>query len=543
MNKTFFRSISTVILMCSVMCVYSQQRDLGDIKSWLQQHPDFVLIEDTDFASAYVICDHEVTQAEYRTVMGRKRSVFPDDDLPVTTKRDDDVDESIYGRHGINVFDAMEYCNALSLKEGLTPCYTLVKKDNYGKETHDNYWWTVRWNQTANGYRLPTHNEWMYAARGGNKSKGYKYAGSDNINDVAWYAGNSNGKIQPVKQKKPNELGLYDMIGNAWEWCYNTVLLFNNYGGSGTETSLCGYCFLNSAPDSIEDAYKEWGGRDGEIQGGFRVVRNAAAPRKVYASAAEYIFVEGNNMVSPFYICDHEVTQAEFRTVMNGYNPSYRYIAENVPVNYVSWHDAVEYCNALSKKEGRKPCYTIEKDSKEPNEQRYWKVTWNKSANGYRLPTENEWEWAAKGGKMSKGYKYSGSDNLDDIAWYKKNTGNRNVNEYRKYFVHASAVKTKKPNELGIYDMTGNVWEWCWNWYESLADRLDSLDLNPGKDYDGPAPAKDYYKTPHLLRGGSFTNEYNLEVDTDDWKNAKWRRDQSGGRSSNYGFRVVRSGK
>jgi formylglycine-generating enzyme required for sulfatase activity len=102
--------------------------------------------------------------------------------------------------------NAVAYCNWLSKKEGLTPCYS-----GKGK--------LVKCDFSADGYRLPTEAEWEYAARGGSKSLDYIYAGSDNPDDVAWYADNSGGQIHPVGQKQPNELGLYDMSGNIWEWC------------------------------------------------------------------------------------------------------------------------------------------------------------------------------------------------------------------------------------------------------------------------------------------------------------------------------------
>jgi len=105
-------------------------------------------------------------------------------------------------------YDAAVYCNWLSEKEGLTPCYS-----GRGKATECDF--------SANGYRLPTEAEWEYAARGGQKSRGAIYAGSNDPDEVAWYAANSENQIHPVGQKAPNELGLYDMSGNLYEWCWD----------------------------------------------------------------------------------------------------------------------------------------------------------------------------------------------------------------------------------------------------------------------------------------------------------------------------------
>ena len=132
--------------------------------------------------------------------------------------------------------------------------------------------------------------------------------------------------------------------------------------------------------------------------------------------------------LSSYYIGQMEVTQALWRAVM-GKNPSYN-VGDNLPVTNVSWNDCQEFIKKLNSLTGAK----------------------------FRLPTEAEWEYAARGGKKSKKYKYSGSNNIDDVAWYTYNSGGK-----------THAVGTKRPNELGIYDMSGNVYEWCSDWYDSYS--------------------------------------------------------------------------
>jgi len=190
--------------------------------------------------------------------------------------------------------------------------------------------------------------------------------------------------------------------------------------------------------------------------------------------------------VADFYIGKFDVTQKEWTQVM-GNNPS-KFKGDDLPVEMVSWYDAVEYCNRRSQKEGLRPYYNIDKSTKDPNNKpdpRFgdldtvkWTVTINAGANGYRLPTEAEWEYAAGGGQKSRSYSYSGSDNVDEVAWYWRNSGDKVLSGawswplIQQNHDQAKRVGTKKPNELGLYDMSGNVRQWCWDWHGELATNV-----------------------------------------------------------------------
>jgi len=214
-----------------------------------------------------------------------------------------------------------------------------------------------------------------------------------------------------------------------------------------------------------------------------------------------------------FYMCKYEVTQREWYEVMGTTIRQQRDITDktgdilgegdNYPMYFVNWYEAVDYCNKRSIKEGLTPAYRGSGDY----------ITCDWSANGYRLPTEAEWEFAAKGG--TKDYiitEYSGSNNVDAVAWHKNNSGLR-----------AHPVGMKAANSLGIHDMSGNVHEWCWDWSGNYSD-------NSQTEPKGASSG-----TYRICRGG-------------DWYNTAFSASSSrrfhlkpGSRGFNVGFRVVRN--
>ena len=290
----------------------------------------------------------------------------------------------------------------------------------------------------------------------------------------------------------------------GFEAFYNCSSLKSVYCQPTTPPALGSSVFKNNAtdrkiyvPSTAVDAYKSaqhWSdyadaivveGGDATI-GGFEMVFVEGGTFTMGATAEQGSDAYSNESpthsvtLSSYYIGRYEVTQAQWRAVM-GSNPS-RFTGDNLPVEQVTWNDVQEFITKLNQRTGKT----------------------------FRLPTEAEWEYAARGGNKSKGYKYSGSNTIGDVAWYCNNSSDT-----------THPVGQKAPNELGIYDMTGNVYEWCQDWYGSYS--ADSQ-TNP------TGPSSGSYR---VLRGGGWSsNARYCRVSYRSYDNpVNW--------GSTYGFRLV----
>lgn len=379
--------------------------------------------------SSFNIGKYEVTQADWYSVMGKNppETVFKNcDQCPVEQVSWDDV---------------QDFIRKLNLK------------------------------YPGRNYRLPTEAEWEYAARGGDKSHGFNYAGSNDLNEVAWNAANSASRTHPVGEKLPNELGLYDMTGNVWEWCQDLYWAYPDCAMNGSVgagyVQRGGSWFAHTDNSGVSKrGYSEPSKRGAGFFGFRLLVENPDLKQPTskdsvisdfvfdYPSVqvAGGIFQMGNNTIgnkvcqhpvtlNSFSIGKHEVTQAQWKAIM-GNNPSSHKDCDECPVENVSWIDIHSFISILNEKTNK----------------------------NYRLPTEAEWEYAAQGGRKSRSYKYAGSNDLNKVAWYES---------------ISHPVGQKDSNELGLYDMSGNVMEWCQDSYKSY-----------------PCDANFYRRATRIVRGG-----------------------------------------
>ncbi|BBH39226.1 hypothetical protein myaer102_17550 [Microcystis viridis NIES-102] len=396
-----------------------------------------------------------MTQAQYQAVMGTNPSHFSNNPQNPVEK--------------VSWDDAQAFCQKLSQITGKT-------------------------------YRLPTEAEWEYACRAGTTTRFYFGDDANQLGDYAWYYGHSQQTTHPVGQKSPNAWGLYDMSGNLWEWCEDNW--HDNYigapkDGSAWLTNDNDYQIVRGGswydyPSFCRSAFRGYYFRRDFINDvGFRVVcvpnvtstqlpiatvtstplPKVAPPapsspppppakltlfsenlpkgitlEMVSLPAGQFLMGSSDSdpdayqnekpphqvQVNSFAIGKYPVTQAQYQAVM-GTNPSrfknwFKNNPQN-PVENVSWNDAQAFCQKLSQITGKT----------------------------YRLPTEAEWEYACRAGTTTRYYFGDDANQLGDYAWYYGNSQDT-----------THPVGQKKPNAWGLYDMSGNVWEWCEdNWHDN----------------------------------------------------------------------------
>jgi len=484
-------------------------------------------------------------------------------------------------------WDAIDYCNWLSENENLPRAYDVNGNllDIGGNITNDP--------SKVAGYRLPTEAEWEYAARGGSKGKDYRYAGSNNKDEVAWHKDNFRDRYHEVGLKLPNELGLFDMSGNVWEWCsdgfykYSDKPITDPYyigdsalktfrGGSlkssDSELYLSRRLFAPASERYIDAGFRvcrtsieqdlpyvsklkglegaisdrentfNWSGYiiEGKIESyEYRmdksewidcalndsfIWRNYSSGKHVFEVRAksgddkyskavswEFFAIEmievssgsytmgdvfgggyGEELPTHFVVLDYSFCLSSHEVTFNEYDVFCEVTGRSKPkdegwgrgqrpVINVSWWDAIEYCNWLSELASLPKAYSKTGGFLD----RFGKLTSDPSeVVGFRLPTEAEWEFAARGGTKSQNYQYSGSQRAEDVAWYKANSENM-----------THAVGSLQPNELRLFDMSGNVWEWCSDLFSIY---IAKEQVNPFKSHSS--------SRSRVIRGGSWAN-------------------------------------
>ncbi len=401
----------------------------------------------------------EVTQSQWKAVMGGNPSFFKGDDLPVEE---------------VSWNECIEFCKKLTETE--------KAKGNLPAD------WV---------YRLPTEAEWEYCCRAGSATE---YCFGDAINilkNYAWFDDNSGRKTHRVGTKKANAWGLYDMHGNLWEWCLDRYGKYTSgdatdplgpssgsfrvgRGGSWLDRAvLCRSAIRTySAPGYARNSL---GFRLVLAQHSEKSVDPNTAPPVVDATVQDLAaksplklvsipagsFMMGSNdgdsyekpvhkvtISKPFYMGATEVTQSQWKMIM-GNNPSY-FKGDDLPVDYISWKDCMEFCKKLTvteKAKGNLP------------------ADWE-----YRLPTEAEWEYCCRAGSSTEYCFGEDKSRFGEYAWFCSNSNGE-----------THPVGIKKPNAWGLYDMHGNVYEWCLDRYGEYTsgDVTDPLGPSSGSDRVG----------------------------------------------------------
>jgi len=478
----------------------------------------------------------------------------------------------------VSWYEVLVFANRLSIMRGLSPAYSINGSTNpadWGPvpPTPDATWDNVEIVSGSTGYRLPTEAQWEFAARGGIVCQGnFVFSGSNTADDVAWSRDNSGGRTREVGTLRPNALGLYDMSGNVLEWVWDWFGSYPNFpetdptGAAAGDARVVRSGGWSVAPGIARSATRSLtgpGSRGNFL--GFRVVRpipgnvpQPGTPEIEMRRVAGGTFLMGSPEGTPdsrdderpvrqvtltgFYMGRFPVTQGEWYDVMyhlpgtgvgtrrpsffdgtnnlNGTTVTPTFDWRSLPVEMVRWYDALVFANRLSIMRGLSPAYSINGSTNPADwgpvplgrDAAWDAVVMVPGSTGYRLPTEAQWEFAARGGIVCQGnFVFSGSNTADDVAWHNGNSGGR-----------TREVGTLRPNALGLYDMSGNVWEWVWDW-RGLYPNFPEID-----------PTGAAAGVVRVNRGGSWVN-------SPEFARSALRNDGSlDSRSRNFGFRVVR---
>lgn len=443
---------------------------MGSEKGFVDESP----VHKVSITRAFCIGKTEVTQKQYKEITGENPSMSVGEDKPVEQ---------------VSWDNAMDFCRKLSEIEH--------KKGNLPEYLE---------------YRLPTEAEWEYCCRAKSDEDFCFGADETQLADYAWYKKNSDNSTQVVASKRPNSFGLHDMHGNVAEWCldryseYSADEQKDPSGAAKGEDRIWRGGSFNADSSDCRSAIRNISQQNSRSKNrGFRIVLSslshkssvetpandktdpadralqarkswiASAPLKLITVPAGAFMMgseKGQNREKPvhrvvisreFYIGATEVTQAQYRAYM-GVNPSV-FRGDDLPVDMVSWWDAMEFCRRLTASErekGNLPSGLV-----------------------YRLPTEAEWEYCCRAGSTTEFCFGDGDLQLSEYAWFHQNSDSK-----------THPVATKKPNAWGIYDMHGNVAEWCLDWYSKQYSSEEQTDPQGEGQYLG-----------RVYRGGAWSQD------------------------------------